>query len=82
MAHSEKGKGRPNVARRNHLLKVVEAQEITLEHRSRGATYKWIWENHISQRYHVTYNTFMLWLGQAARRELKEIEEWEKSQNT
>lgn len=73
---------RPNPSRRNHLLKVIEAQEIALTHKAKGATYRWIWRNHIYDRYRVTYNTFILWLGLPAKRELRDIEEYETTNST
>lgn len=60
--------------RRNLFRKIVEIQEITLEHKQRGATQLWIYDNIISDRFSISLSTYNRYLGIAAKKELKKYQ--------
>lgn len=62
----------------NLLKRVVDIQNITLEHKKRGATQKWIFENLIAPRYHISRTTYYSYLGSEAKKILRELEQKKK----
>lgn len=56
----------------NILRKMVEVQELVLEHKKRGATQVWIYENIIAPAFFISYSTFNRYLSYPAKRELRE----------
>lgn len=66
--------------RRNILRRIVEIQNITLEHTRRGVSQKWVYENIIFPRFYLSPATYYNYLGINARAELKKIEEAEAKQ--
>lgn len=58
----------------NLLRRIVDIQNITLEHKKRGATQKWIYENLIVPHYHISRSTYYNYLSSAAKKLLKELE--------
>lgn len=66
--------------RRNILRRIVEIQNITLEHTRRGVSQKWVYENVIFPRFYLSSATYYNYLGINARAELKKIEEAEAKQ--
>jgi hypothetical protein len=64
--------------RLNYLRKVVEVQNITLEHINRGCTQIWVYKKIIYPRFFISLNTFYRWLGEPAKKELAELEKNKK----
>jgi len=60
--------------RRNLFRKIVEIQEITLEHKQRGATQLWIYENIIADRFSISLSTYNRYLSVPAKKELKKYQ--------
>jgi hypothetical protein len=58
----------------NYLRRVVEVQNITLEHTRRGISQVWVYNNVIYPRFFISLKTFYRWLGEPAKRELAELE--------
>lgn len=65
---------------KNLLKKIVDIQNITLEHKKRGSTQKWIYENVIAPCYHISRTTYYNYLGSEAKKMLRELEESKKSE--
>jgi ribosomal protein S25 len=59
---------------KNFLKKVVEIQDLTLEHSRRGVTQAWIYANVIASRYHISLSAYNKYLARNVKRELKELE--------
>ncbi|PKQ69377.1 hypothetical protein BZG01_00115 [Labilibaculum manganireducens] len=65
--------------RRNHLIKVLEIQEVYLKAQKTGATQKWIYEHLIYPNWRISSRTLTNYLGTNARKELKEIDHVEQN---
>lgn len=65
--------------RRNHLLRVIKVQEITLEYQKTGSTLIWIFNHVIHPQFTISYNTYSSYLGINAKAELKKIENADKT---
>ena len=63
--------------RRNILKRIVEIQNITLEHTKRGATQKWVYEHVVYPRFLISPSTYNSYLAVNAKAELKKLEEAE-----
>jgi hypothetical protein len=61
--------------RENILTRIVEIQDITLEHTRRGVTQKWVYENVVFPRYHISYACYNNYLSVPAKTELKVLKE-------
>ena len=59
--------------RENLLRKIIEIQDIVLEHKGRGVTQIWVYENIIKDRYHISVATFNNFLATPAKAELKQL---------
>lgn len=59
---------------KNLLKKIVDIQNITLKHKERGATQKWIYLNIIAPQYHISRTTYYTYLNSEAKKLLKEME--------
>lgn len=59
---------------KNFLKKVVEIQDLTLEHARCGATQAWIYANVIAPRYHISLSSYYKYLARNVKKELKELE--------
>lgn len=66
--------------RLNILERVIEIQNITLEHTKRGATQKWVFENIIRPRFYISWATYNNYLAMPAKAELKKLTELNNSQ--
>lgn len=55
---------------RNHLLKIIEIQNIVLDEKKRGVTQKRVYDTIIRDRFHISERTFDNYLGRNAKREL------------
>lgn len=60
--------------KRNYLLRIIEIQNITLEHQNKGATKRWIFSNIIKQKYYISEATYRKYLGVNAKRLIKHLE--------
>jgi hypothetical protein len=60
--------------RKNQLKKIVEVQNITLEHTGRGISQAWVYDNVIYPRFFISPRTYYRWLSEPAKRELAELE--------
>lgn len=57
--------------RRNYLVRIIDIQNITLEHQKRGATRRWIFINVIKPNYYISESTYRKYLGINAKRLIK-----------
>lgn len=60
--------------RKNLLSKIIEIQQTTLEHKKKGSTQKWIYENVIEQKYCICQATYNNYLATNAKKELNDME--------
>ncbi|MCT4602764.1 MAG: hypothetical protein N4A59_07695 [Marinifilum sp.] len=60
--------------KRNLLIKIIEVQNIYVEHSKRGATAKWIFNELIHPKFRISRATFYNYLGTNAKKELKELD--------
>ncbi len=66
--------------RKNLLQRQVDIQTIVLEHKARGVTQEWVYENLVFPAYRISRRTFYGYLGNNAKAELKTIVKAEKMQ--
>nr|DAR79139.1 MAG TPA: hypothetical protein [Caudoviricetes sp.] len=66
--------------RRNKLKRIVEVQNITLEHTKRGISQKWVYENVIYPHFYISPATYNNYLAVNAKAELRKLEEAEAKQ--
>lgn len=59
--------------RRNYLERIVEVQQIVLNERENGATFRWIYKNKIKKQFRISYSTFNNYLAIPASKELKKL---------
>lgn len=59
--------------KRNKLERIIEIQNITLEHTGRGVSQEWVYNNVIFPRFRISRTTYYVYLGTPARRELREL---------
>lgn len=59
----------------NLLLKMVEIQNITLEHTKRGVKQEWVYTNVIWPQYRVSRGTYYRYLAYPAKAELRQCNE-------
>lgn len=64
--------------RRNILKRIVEIQNLTLEHTSRGVTQVWVYEHIIQPRFVISVRTYYNYLNINAKRMLNESEKQSK----
>ena len=62
----------------NLLRRMVEIQNITLEHTKRGITQEWIYSNLIYPRFFISKRQYYNYLAYPAKKELRELEETQK----
>lgn len=66
--------------RKNILQRMIDIQNMVLEHQARGATQKWVYETIIWPTYRISERTYYYYLGHNAKAELKRLEKCEKMQ--
>lgn len=44
--------------RLNYLRRVIEVQNIALEYKQKGCSQKWIYDNVVKNKYHISRSTF------------------------
>lgn len=60
---------------RNLLVKIIEIKAIVTEYRRKGSTQRWIYNNLVKEKYHISEATFNNYLARNAKRELRELDE-------
>ena len=60
--------------RRNILKRIVEIQNLTLEHTSRGVTQVWVFDHIIQPRFFISVSTYYNYLNINAKKLLNEAE--------
>ncbi len=59
--------------RENLLRRIIEVQDIVLEHRKHDTPQIRIYEKHIKDKFHISYSCFNEWISINAKKELKEL---------
>jgi len=59
--------------KQNHLKKIIDIQNIYLEHNAKGVSGEFIYKRMISQVYKISRSTFYKYLAINAKKELKEL---------
>lgn len=59
--------------KKNLLIKMIEIQDITLEHTKRGVKQEWVYTNVIWPQYRISRGTYYKYLAQPAKAELRRI---------
>lgn len=60
--------------RKNILNRIVEIQNITIEHTCRGVTQQWVYQHVIFPKYFISIGTYYNYLACNAKGELKRLE--------
>lgn len=60
--------------RSNILNRIIDVQNITIEHTRRGVTQQWVYENLIYPQYRISIGTYYNYLATNAKMELRKIE--------
>ena len=66
--------------RRNILKRIIEVQNITLEHTKCGSTQKWVYENIIYPRFLISIATYDNYVAVNARAELEKMNDAETAE--
>ena len=64
---------------RNLLRRIIEIQDLTLEHTRKGYTQKWVYYNFVHPRYNISISTYNKYLSRNAKIELSNLNEKEKT---
>lgn len=64
--------------RRNYLERIIDIQNIVLEHKQRGCTQKWVFDNVVKFRYRISEATYNNYLSINAKSELRTYENSQK----
>ncbi len=59
--------------RQNLLIRIIEIQEIYLEHQKKGISCRWIYVNIIYPKYRISVASLYRYLATNAKKELKEL---------
>lgn len=60
--------------RSNILNRIIDVQNITIEHTRRGVTQQWVYDHIIFPQYRISIGTYYNYLATNAKAELKKIE--------
>lgn len=66
--------------RRNILKRIIEIQNVTIEHTKRGVSQKWVYENIVFPRFYISSATYYNYLAVNAKAELRKMKEAEEAQ--
>ncbi len=55
----------------NHLRKIIDIQNITLEYKGKGCSQEWIYLKLIKPNYKISRSTFYKYLARAAKSEMR-----------
>lgn len=58
----------------NILTKIIDIQQVVLEHKKRGVSQEWVYINLIYPTYRISRTTFYNYLGCNAKAHLKKVE--------
>ncbi|MBN1187016.1 MAG: hypothetical protein JXB49_32360 [Bacteroidales bacterium] len=58
----------------NRLKRIIAIQDIVIEHKQKGITQEWVYQNVIYPRYFIGKRTFYEYLGTNAKAELKKLQ--------
>ena len=61
--------------RANFYEKVIDIQDVVLEHSKKGVSQKWIYENIVYPQYRISRATFYNYLGLNAKAKLRRLKE-------
>ena len=61
--------------RKNILLKIIDIQNLTLEHTKKGVSKKFIYYNYIYPNYRISMATYYSYLAENAKGKLKKLDE-------
>lgn len=59
--------------RENLLRRIIDIQNIVLEHKERFVPQKTIYEKYIKEQFHISYSSFNTYLDVPAKAQLKEL---------
>lgn len=59
--------------RKNILQRMIDIQNLVLEHKARGVTQEWVYSNLVYPTYKISRRTFYDYLGTNAKAELKRM---------
>lgn len=68
--------------RKNLLRRIIKIQDIVSEHKRRGVTQKWVFDNVIADQFDISYSTFNNYLSYPAKLELTRMQKNEAAQPT
>ena len=57
---------------RNRLQRIIDIQTITLEHKQRGVTQEWVFDNLIFPTYRISRSTYYAYLRTNAKRAIRQ----------
>lgn len=58
----------------NMYRKILAVQELYQKYQDGGRTAMWIWKNHVYPTYFIAYRTMRRYLGEPAKKLVKELE--------
>ena len=58
---------------KNYINRVIDIQDITLEHTKRGVTQQWVFDNIIEPHYRISKRTYYKYLALPAKRMKREF---------
>ena len=67
-------------SRKNLLQRIIDIQDITLEHTAKGVTQEYVFKNIVFPTYRISKRTYYTYLAIPAKKELKDIEQAGKLQ--
>jgi hypothetical protein len=66
--------------RKNILTRIIEIQNITLEHTRRGVTQEWVYQNIVFPTYHISKTTYYSYMASTAKKEMQALEGKERKE--
>lgn len=64
------------------MNRVIKVQDIVLEHKARGITQQWVYDNIISPTFGISIGTYYTYLACNAKAELKKLEQKEQERHS
>ena len=68
--------------RRNILQRQIDIQNLVLDHKARGVTQEWVYENLVFPVYRISRRTFYAYIGSTAKADIKKLDKAEKLQTS
>jgi len=66
--------------RENLLQRMIDIQNVTLEHTQKGVTQEWVFNNQIKPFYRISRKTYYNYLSVPAKKQLKQLREIKEMQ--